>query len=952
MADVIITLKVDGTSVPVHPVFGGDLKVKVSKQKDQVFHRTSIEGKVQFVGGDFDIIASCSHNSILTIEVSNGSGIIGSCDFIKSDTTLDYDNKVATVKIVTKDQYEDFLAKYDNKYNLVNLKPTIESISLIKRPILQFYALGDTKLTNVFGNMSFEVNTVNEAESKNDTQLVGLGFTNLFHRVLMTVTSSTIPLSANGDYVGAYSGSLQDLRLTNPNGYYWKYDTTMPNGTWKFLLYDSNGNRVVTQYLNEIYIVTPNTVFSDFYIERTIYGTASGGTATIGEAELRNRNIYGRLLIDADIQISGWVDSPIAISSLQGDIYDNSNSNYSYVCGITSFDGRYNVVSNTNKTETPTKYYYKEGLYYAIQSSYYARGVAFPIGPSMWAEESFWYVSSPEIEHWLDEMFDVYYTLRDAFPLHSAISVLLESMGVPYTFSNSDPYSKFLYGIYPSDGLIDTIPTPRMRGNYIYITPITNVKKTRYEQAAQRGDITLKQILDMLRNVYQCYWYLDGVGRLCIEHISFFKNNHAYGLYTPEPLIDLTSMKDMPNGKMWDFDTNTMTFDRSNCPSRYEFGWGGDVTEQFNGYPIDILDKPADGGSKEKMTVTNFTADIDFSVINPKSVSDDIYAVFEANATTHQVDIVDVSLGDNGALYNIQNGYLSFLFAEQYYWPYDLGGWDAVIDNRYKMPVYAVRHLIEQEVGVPLSGRVFTIPDTLEVIKTGLGVGLLKSADINADTLYANSKLTFQAEKDDYRDSITVGKGPYTHGSYALTIVNYSNTSLVVRYSYNGVVSTISLNANSGSIVATGGSTLDPNDVVILSAVQDTSHNYCIGDVLHRYGTHITEDISQNGLGITAEFDGNGYTGGEDFAYIKVRIVKASTVTITPSTENDFDIGYVASKPCVSKSQVQSVGGTFASGSTVATVNIPAGQDVYIGYSKDSSSVGGNDKVTIVITEN
>lgn len=952
MADVIITLKVDGTSVPVHPVFGSDLKVKVSKQKDQVFHRTSIEGKVQFVGDDFDLIASCSHNSILTIEVSNGSGLIGSCEFIKSDCTLDYDNKVCTVKIITKDRYEDFLAKYDNKYNLVKLNPDIESVRLCKRPILQFYALGDTKLTNVFGNMSFEVNTVNEAESKNSTQLAGLGFTELFHRVLFTVNDNAIlPAGAIGDYVGTYSGNVQTFTVTNQNGYYWKYYDVTQTG-YRFVLYDSNNNLVSTTAFSFFYFYTWSTFLSDFYTEIDVYGLASGGFASIAKGEFRNRTVFGRLLIDGNIQISTWVDSPIAISSLQDDIYDNSNSNYSYVCGISSFDGNQNVVFNANKVSTPTKYYYKDGLYYAEQTSYYPRGVAFPIGPSMWAEESYWYVSNPDIEHWLDQMFDVYYTLRDAFPLHSAISVLLENMGVPYTFSNDDPHSKFLYGIYPSDGLIDTIPTPRMRGNYIYITPITNVKKTRYEQAAQRGDITLKQILDMLRNVYQCYWYLDGVGRLKIEHISFFKNNHAYGLYTPDPLLDLTTMKDMPNGKMWDFDTNTMTFDRSNCPSRYEFGWGGDVTEQFNGYPIDILDKPAEGGNSEKITVTNFTADIDFSVISPRSVSDDIYAVIEADKTTHKVDIVDVYLGDSGAMYMIQNGYLSFLFAEQYYWPYDLGGWDAVIDNRYKMPVYAVRHLIEQEVGVPLSGRVFTIPDTLEVIKTGFGVGLLKSADINADTLYANSKLNFQAEKDDYRDSITVGKGPYTHGSYALTIVNYSNTSLVVRYSYNGVVSTISLMANSGSIVATGGSTLDPNDVVILSAVQDTSHNYCIGDVIHRYGTHITDDISQEGLEITAEFDGSGYTGGEDFAYIKVRIVKASTVTITPSTENNYDVGYVASKPCINKSQVQSVGGTFASGSTVATVNIPAGRDVYIGYSKDGSSVGGNDKVTIVITEN
>ena len=951
MADVSITLKVDGTSVPVHPVFGSDLKVKVSKQKDQVFHRTSIEGKVQFVGADFDVISSCSHNSILTIEVSNGSGIIGSCEFIKSDTTLDYDNKVATVKIATKDKYEDFLAKYDNKYNLVNLKPTIESLSLIKRPILQFYALGDTKLTNVFGNMSFEVNTVNEAESKNDTQLVGLGFTNLFHRVLLTVTSTLIPLSANGDYVGAYNGSLQDLRLTNPNGYYWKYHTTMPNGTWKFLLYDSNGNRVVTQYLNEIYIVTPNTVFSDFYIERTIYGTASGGSANIGEAELRNRNIYGRLLIDADIQISGWVDSPIAISSLQGDIYDNSNSNYSYVCGLTSFNGRYNVVSNSNKTETPTKYYYKDGLYYSEQTSYYPRSKAFPIGPSMWAEESFWYISYHEISHWLDESFGVYYTLKDAFPIHSAIQSLLTAMGVEYTFSNASSYSLFLYG--SSISIMDTIPSPSMRNNYIYITPITNVKKTRYEQAAQRGDVTLKQILDMLRNVYQCYWYLDDNNRLVIEHISYFKSNRSYGLYTPTPLIDLTSMKDMPNGKMWDFDTNEVSFDRSNCPARYEFEWGGDCTEEFNGYPIDILDKPADGGSTEKIAVSNFTADIDYSVISPKSVSDDIYAVIEANRVTKKTKIVDVSLGESGVLYCIQNGYLSFLFAEQYYWPYDLGGWDAVVNNDYVMPVYAVRHLIEQEVGIPLNGQAFTIPDTLEVVKTGLGIGLLKSADINADTLYANSKLTFQSEKDDYRENISVVVGSYSHGNYAVFIQNNSNTSLRVGYEYNGTLNYADIGGNSSYIAMVVSADFDPTLVTVISAVPSTSHNACIGVVMHKYGTYITETVSQVGLyQIDIKFEGHDYADENDFAYIKVRINRDCTITITPSTENGFDVGYVASKPCISRTQVQAAGGTYATGNTPVSVSLSAGQDVYVGYAKDGSTVSGDDSVEITIVEN
>ena len=959
MADeASIILKVDGTAVTAHPIFGDDIKVKVEKQDGEVFYRTKVEGTIKFVREDFDLIASVSHNSVLTLEVLFGSQNIGTCDFLKSDTTLDYDDRICTIKIAMKDGYEKFLADYNNKYNLVNLKPTIESILLTKRPILQFYALGDKKLTNTFGNMSFEVNTVNEAESKNSTQLANLGFTELFHRIMFTVNDNAyMPSGAIGDYVGTYSGSVQSVVVTNSNGYSWKYEGTTQGGQHRFALFDSNNNIVTSQYISMFYFFTWSTFVTDFFTRVDISALYSGGSNVVTTGEFRNRTVFGRLLIDYDIQISGWVDSPIAINTLSDDIYDNSNSNYSYICGINSFQGKQNVVFNANKVSTPTKYYYKDGLYYAEQTSYYPRGVAFPIGPSMWAEESYWYISDPSIADWLDANFGWPYTLKDAFPLHSVIQSLLTAMGTDLEFSNSNVYSKFLYESGDA-GLMDTIPSPSMRGNYIYISPITNVKKTRYEQPAQRGDITLKEVLEMLKKVYQCYWYLDGVGRLCIEHISYFKNNMNYGLFTPTPLIDLTSMKDMPNGKMWAFDKNAFEFDRANCPSRYEFAWGNDCTEQFNGYAIDIKDKWAMSDKKENMTVTNFISDIDYSVIYPQGVSDDIYAVMEADKTTHEVAIAHLSLGDNGEIYNIQNPYLSFLFAEQNYYNCDLGGWDAEAEG-VTIPVYAVRHICVQSVGVPLAGRILSYGLDLELaaIKTGLGIGLLKEASVNANTSFADTKVTMQAERDDYKDCIALSIGAYSHGYYAIFMQNTSNTVLDVRYSYQGgSVVTETISGGSGVVVGIGSqSDLDLADVAILSAAQNNSYNLCIGDVIKRYGSQIEVSLNQTSPDtIVASFDGQGYTGGKDFAYIKVKINKDATVTIQASTESNSDYGYVGHQPCAKKTQILTPGICIesASGTQTATASVTAGMEVYIGYMKDSSAVGGNDTVTITITEN
>ena len=91
---------------------------------------------------------------------------------------------------------------------------------------------------------------------------------------------------------------------------------------------------------------------------------------------------------------------------------------------------------------------------------------------------------------------------------------------------------------------------------------------------------------------------------------------------------------------------------------------------------------------------------------------------------------------------------------------------------------------------------------------------------------------------------------------------------------------------NSNHVVASGSqSSLNVNDVVILTAKQTSFYNVCIGDVIKRYGSRITHTIDQSSpTDIIATFEGNGYTGGQDFAYIKVHIIKACTVKINTMT--------------------------------------------------------------------
>lgn len=948
--EVSIALKVNGTAVTTHPVFGDDIKVSVDKQDGEAFYRTKVSGTIKFVREDFDVIASVSHNATLTLVVTFGSTTIGTFDFIKSDTTLDYDDRVCTIKIATKDRYEDFLAKYDNKYNLPKLAPAITPLTLHKRPVLQFYFLHDKKITNVFGNMSFEADARAGAEDLTANEVQDKGF-----RLLGTLKAIDIPSSPSslstvaGRYVSQSGTSGVGARLyREDNAYYLEFAYSSDYAAYYWQLYNSGGSA----YYNGGYVYVTAQA-SDTVTEFDCgikLGSDYGSAPQIAVTTTHNRILYARILSDFAGEVTG--ESKIALNTISDDVAED-NHNYLYAWTVNTLDliSRMHV-SDTVQSE-PTEWGINGDEQYFVRPTPSAtENAMYPVGWSLWIPFSFWFESSPSLDATMRGYYDTTYVLRDAYPIHSAIQCLLTAMGVPYDFQANSPYSEFLYGY--GFGLIDTIPSPKMRSNYIYITPITNVKKTRYEQPARKGDITLKQVLEMLKKVYQCYWYLDSVGRLVIEHISYFKNNQTYGLYTPTPLIDLTTMKDMPNGKMWSFDKNAFEFDRANCPSRYEFAWGNDCTEQFNGYAIDILDKWAKPDKKENMTVTNFTADIDYSVIYPQGVSDDIYAVIEAGKSgSHNVQIVDVSLGENNPVYSMQNGYLSFLFAEQNYYNYDLGGWNAEAEG-VPIPVYAVRHLCVQGVGVPLFGRALSgdFATDLAVVKTGLGIGLLRESSVNINTLYADTKVTMQAQSEDYSGSIEVVAGGYSHSTYRLQLTNHSATNLVVRYRYNGSTYTQGVSAMSFYIIATGSSPYDPNDVTILSAVVDESHNYAMGFVVGMYGTHIEATVTTTGGTTTITFNGNNYNGN-DFAFVKFKVVKNSSISIAPSTENNYDYGYVATRPCATKAQVTSagVGIVYASGSTTKTGSVSAGQEVYIGYLKDSA-VSGNDSVSITISEN
>ena len=959
MDNVSITLKVDGVAVSVHPVFGDDVKLKLSLQEGQVFHRTKLDGKIKFVGDDFDIISQSSHNVTFTLSVYRGSSLIGSGTFLKSDCDLNYDDKVCTVKLTTTDRYEKFLANYDNKYNLVRLAPKCVPLTMNKRPVLQFYFFGDTKITNSLGNMAFEVDAASGAEDKTVAQLQNnYKFTKIFAygQVHLNVSATHqmydnegLANNATGDYKAVFEGGTL-VRLEKVGG---GYTISKPNEYLGWRLYhngsmvylyqeDSEGYRV--NYDVKVSISESGTAIS--VSVTTWYDSGEGESVYeyIGSGSGDERTIFCRMLSDYGGTYSG--ESKVDLRNVSDDVAEE-NYNYRYAWTVNWLNIGANMIVSAEVQDEPTEWGIdSNGKYFVQPQPSIAGNPVYPIGWNMWIPLSFWFEDTLSIYGSIDiSVFNTTYTLPDAYPISSAIQVLLEKVDDGVSYSPND--DSLFFSEIENGGLAGFIPCPSERKKILYITPITNVKKTRYEQAAQRGDITLKQILDMMREVYGCYWYISDDNHLKIEHITYFKGGNSYAQGEPVPMVDLTSMKDMPNGLSWGFGQNEISFSRNNCPSRYEFQWADACTEQFNGYAVDIKDKLASPDKKEKVSVSNFMADVDYCIISPNAVSDDLYVMIEASRSDKKVTLDSVSNGDGTPVYSMQNGSCSFLFAERNYLNYNYGGWEAEADGQ-AITVKSARNFATQKANFPMP---LANVGQIGLIKTAMGNGNIDDLEVNAGTLFAKAKLLLNNVWEYSRDIVVSTTVSELVRYYKIT--NKSDIYLKVKY--------VIIRKSDGEIMTTEETTLAPNGYVdsfpysvtnynvrILSAIPDMG-KFTFGKFTKSHGSGMDCELTRiSDTSCMCEFDAHE-TASEQWGYICLVCEQRMRINLYAHSEASFDLGYVGYQPCATRADVNTTAIVKVSGVQTDDVVIPANTPVYIGYTKDNSDYGNGDYIVFGI---
>lgn len=720
----------DGTKQTVRPNYKDDLTLDYELETNQRFYRAKLSGKINFVRADYDIINNAPFDSefFLYIEKSDDWGQTYNqyykAKFMKTDCTFNDDDKLVTVQPETIDQYNDVLAGLEKEYNLIELAPQIEFLTIRKRPLIQIYVPGDSIVSCFLGGTNWEQDANATTDQNALIQTYHFALCNILKEI--QITSHGSPAVISGLYTGrmatgASANVFEGKLYPELNVNYYIYITQqridgLPFGAVVVEIRKQSDDTAMFRYIKSTTLPFDTLEFDLTAVE------GSGATGTM-HADMKSYNIYARYLCDVE-KIDDLNTYPLPAD----DIVDN-NRNYRRAIGY-AIDVAF--ISN-NFSDTPTEWGLADsGKYFEPPYSIYGQ-TFYPIARSTWRYASLWF--GFYLMDWiLEKKARKAYTLRDVFTLSSCINVLLKEFAPGITHEATPEYSQFLYNTNnPISG----------KSFKLLISQKSDIINGEYQTPAQKAPITLQQIMTMLRDIYKCYWYIED-GKFKIEQINWFRNGGSYG-YNPIIDYDLTQLENVRNGKKLAFATSEYSFDKVDMPERYQFEWMDDVTTPFEGLPIEITSKYVTAGKIEEINISNFTSDIDLMLLNPGAISSDGFALFAAVTPSGggQLELPFTRQTVEDVEYYLQNGYLAFINIQPTYWVYDMPARNFKINNAQSHAMGGIERKKKQTLNFPAGT---TDPNPMQLVKTYIGNGQVDKLSVNLCSRNIKATLKYDTE--------------------------------------------------------------------------------------------------------------------------------------------------------------------------------------------------------------
>lgn len=618
----------------VNPQYDEDVSVDIEQESSQQFHRKKLSSKIKLISDDYIWIKSQDFNTVfvLLVEESADGGkswqttVKGK--FTKVDCAWDEDNQICEVQPDAWDDYNAVMEGIDNEYDIIPLAPATERVTIYKRPLLQIYIPGDDVITCFLAGTYYEQEVTDAIDDVEDLQnkYYFAEASKMFEIEVQGAEEDGVNTiyagkkgtytSLKGEYMMTYFERNELIATADILRYYNGYYISKVGSSDKLYVFEQYTDYdIFTPEDRRTYLDIPESLT---FVRQTDEATASG-TVRIIRAMMR-------YLLDVDSY-----NGKKTYSVPAEDIVEN-NVNYRY-CIPFAIDL---ATISLSYSETPTQYgRTNDNRYFDVPYSMFGYKY-FPISKSNWIWASIWL--KYDIADWVNEENGrKAYQLKDAYTLASVISVLLGKIS-NVKHEAAPEYSQFLYS--------DRNPISGQSFELL-LAPKSNIIKGEYDQPAQTAKTTLGTILNMLKYVYQCYWYIED-GKLKIEHVQYFRNGRSYS-NTGRQTLDITQLYD-PKGKPWAYLTNKYEYEKEQMPERYEFEWSDEVTTTFTGYPIEIISPYVSTGQVENVVVSSVTTDVDYILLNPNAISESGFVLLAA---------IRKNLWTTQPFFNTYNGYIN-----------------------------------------------------------------------------------------------------------------------------------------------------------------------------------------------------------------------------------------------------------------------------------------------------
>ena len=715
-----------GDKVEVNPHYK-ELNKKYAKESGQEFFRISLDGKINLFGSDYELVHNSSLEDQMIFIIDKYNRTSGKWieyykgEFNKTDCKLNYEKKSCELKTTALDEYNDVVNKYENTYDLIKLAPAISRINLHKRSLMQVYVRGANSISNFFGGIYWE-DDVNEAiDNHNDL------INKYYFSYIKAGNEFYIRNASISDVNGVYAGINGYWSKWNP-GYTCKMELVDGSPIMHWIrLYRNSDNALLYQSEKQWGVSDPDNKYIGAKNIKMVNVNNSNDTFTIESPFVYH--IYRRLLCDVDsVEDSEGVKNTYDLPS---DDFVTDNRNYKKCIGLTG--GMFFCTSRA--VDEPTRYGLNDyNQYFTNEFIPSSAGIGrpLPISRNSWANASLWYVYDSYYSLF-ERRLRKQYTLRDSYSIAAAIKALLKEIDPTLQHEATAEYSRFLY---------DTTVPMSMARFYVHITQKTNILKGEYDQPAQKAEVSLEDIMKMLRDCFRCYWYIED-GKFKIEHISFFMRGGSYSSYNTNVQLDFTKLVDQFNKKLSSYFQSEVEYDKTDLNQRYEFGWMDDVTDLFGGVTIDVKSNYIQKDKTEEINISQFSSDVDYMLFNPSNFSDDGFALLcpVKNGSSLELPIVETYLVDeNGDAYDavIQNFYAAWAYLVRFYM-YDMPA--SNLDCNVLGDLYAngVKMCMKHTIEFPTEEDL----DELELIKTTIGNGKIDEISVNVNTRRAKVKLLY-----------------------------------------------------------------------------------------------------------------------------------------------------------------------------------------------------------------